>query len=315
VAGIFVALRSQCPDFRPVDFEHFAEIAKRCNSIGALLAVHAEHDELVNARQLEVSSRGASDPPAWSEAHSPESEFSAVAVAREVCRSTGARIHVVNLSAGDSAAMVLQGMQEALPISSAVAPVHLEFTSAHLAEHGSRLKVIPALKEPGHNARLWEFLRDGAIDVVTAAHAAVQWPEEKSTDSIWKDRAGVPGIELTLPYLFSEGVCTGRISLERLVEVSAKNPARLLGIERIKGALEPGMHADFVVFDDNQSWTVQPTMLHGPNLFTPFEGMRFTGRVRATYQRGRCIFNRTPDGQEMFGPAGAGSWLQPGQRF
>ena len=151
--------------------------------------------------------------------------------------------------------------------------------------------------------------------IVGSGHTAVQWPEEKHTGSIWTDRAGAPTVEILLPYLYSEGVCTGRISLERLVELTSSNPARFFGVDHLKGALTPGLHADFVVFDDNFSWTPHDSKVHGLNRFTPFDGRKLTGRVRSTYLRGRCIYRRTPDGQEMYGPAGYGEWIRRGQEL
>ncbi len=76
--------------------------------------------------------------------------------------------------------------------------------------------------------------------------------------------------------------------------------------------LSEGYDADFVVFDDNIHWTVTGIELHNLNRYTPFEGHEFTGRVRATYVRGRAVFERKPDGRELFAPAGCGRWIQRG---
>ena len=118
--------------------------------------------------------------------------------------------------------------------------------------------------------------------------------------------------QLMLPYLHSEGVCRDRITLERLVEITASEPARFFGIEHRKGTLAPGFDADFVVLDDRETWNVRADALHNLNRYTPLEGRALTGRVRATYLRGRCVYQRRPDGTELFGSAGTGRFVQRG---
>jgi allantoinase len=145
---------------------------------------------------------------------------------------------------------------------------------------------------------------------VATDHAAGQWPEEKHTGSIWTDYGGVPGVELMLPYLYSEGVKKGRITLERLVEITASAPARFFGIERRKGRLERGFDADFVVFDKARKWKVKAKNLHNMNRYTPHEGQTFTGRVRSLYVRGERVFHRDRHGRESFAPAGTGRWVR-----
>jgi dihydroorotase-like cyclic amidohydrolase len=168
------------------------------------------------------------------------------------------------------------------------------------------------IKSASDRDRLWSGLVEGDIAFVATDHAAGQWPDEKNTGSIWTDYGGVPGVELMLPYLHSEGVCSGRLTLERMVELTASEPARFFGIEHRKGALAPGFDADFVVVDDRETWTVRAEALHNLNRYTPFDGMRLTGRVRSTWVRGRCAYQRRPDGTELFAPAGTGEFIRRG---
>ncbi|MCD4750844.1 MAG: amidohydrolase family protein [Thermoanaerobaculales bacterium] len=312
IAGLFVTMRSELADFQELDFEQLATVLQEAWRIGIPVGIHAEVPDLIHRNIREARSRGEDGAAAWSAAHPSESEYSAVAVVREICRTTGVRLHFLAVGSGEALDLVLEGQQEGIPISADTSPTRLEFSAADFEGTNSILKLMPALKESSNKSRLWQGLRDGSIEMMSSGHVASQWPEEKQTKSIWTDRAGSPDLELTLPYLYSEGVCTGRISLERLVELTAAAPARFFGIDHLKGGITPGLHADFVVFDDNQTWTIHNSEIHGINRFTPFEGRRLTGRIRATYLRGACVFRRTPDGREMFGPAGAGRWIKRG---
>jgi allantoinase len=160
--------------------------------------------------------------------------------------------------------------------------------------------------------RLWQGLANRELSFVTTDHAPGQWPEEKKTGSIWSDYGGVPGVELMVPYLFSEGVCKGRITLERMTEITASEPARFFGIDHRKGAIARGFDADFIVLDDHETWTVRARNLHNLNRYTPLEGYRLTGRIRATYLRGTCVYQRRPDGTEFFAPPGIGAFVKRG---
>ena len=115
-----------------------------------------------------------------------------------------------------------------------------------------------------------------------------------------------------LPYLYSQGFSTGRITLQRLTELVSSEPARFFGIDHRKGFLRPGYDADFVVFDESDRWTVRASTLHNLNRYTPLEGRELTGRVRATYVRGQSAFERRLDGSEFFAPAGTGEWVRRG---
>ena len=112
-----------------------------------------------------------------------------------------------------------------------------------------------------------------------------------------------------LPYLLSEGVRSGRITLERLTEITAAVPARFFGADDRKGRLAPGLDADMAVLDPHEAWTVRADDLHNLNRYTPLEGRQLVGRVRSTWVRGERVFARG-DAATAFGAAGFGRWVR-----
>ena len=170
------------------------------------------------------------------------------------------------------------------------------------------------MKGPADRDALWAGLASGALQHVATDHAAGEWPAEKATGSIWTDYGGVPGVELMLPFLFSEGVKKRRITLERLTELVSSEPARFFGVAGRKGRLEPGLDADFAVLDADEAWTVVPERLHGLNRYTPFAGWSFTGRVVATVVRGETVFELRADGERFRGP-GTGRFVRRKERI
>ncbi|MCD4749388.1 MAG: amidohydrolase family protein, partial [Thermoanaerobaculales bacterium] len=248
----------------------------------------------------------------YAAARPAEGEIMAARTLRDLCRQTGARIHIVHIASREALDTVTTARSEGLPLSAETCPHYLLFTASDLDRLGALLKTAPVVKAESDREGLWRGLRDGELLYVASDHAAGVWPEEKHTGSIWTDYGGVPGVELLLPTLFSEGVTKGRITLERLVEITSRAPADFFGVGRRKGRIHPGYDADFSVIDEGASWTVHADDLHNKNRYTPLEGMTLSGRIHETWVRGRRIFARTPAGDEVFHRAPAGILVRRG---
>ena len=312
VAAVKVYMLSGMDTFRDLTMAEIRAVMADAHRLGIPVAIHAEDRSIVDQLTKRALERGEDSPAAYAASRPSAAEASAVTAAVEACRATGARVHIVHLAAGEALDIISAARLENMPISAETCPHYLEFTSEDFERLGSVLKTAPVVKSEGDRERLWQGLASGELSFVATDHAAGRWPEEKQTGSIWTDYGGVPGVELMLSYLYSEGFGKGRITLQRLTEITASEPARFFGVDHRKGHLRPGCDADFVAFDRDVSWTVQASGLHNLNRYTPFEGHEFNGRVRATYLRGHCAYQRRPDGTEAFGPAGMGEWVRRG---
>lgn len=312
VAAVKVYLLSGMQTFRDLDAEQMRRVLEVTAGLGVPVGVHAEDRELVTKLTATARARGADGPLDYAASRPAEAEVRAVATVVELCRATGARLHIVHLGTGEALDLVAGAREEGLPLSAETCPHFLAHTVSDLERLGSLLKTAPVVKSAGDRDRLWRGLAGGELQLVASDHAAGVWPEEKSTGSAWSDYGGVPGVELMLPYLYSEGVRRGRLTLERLVEVVSAGPAALLGIGRRKGGMKVGLDADLAVLDERAEWTVQAAGLHNKNRYTPLEGRALTGRVRETWVRGRRVFYRGADGGEWFAVPPAGCWIRRG---
>ena len=312
VAAIKVYMLSGMDTFRDLTTSEIREVLTKTHKLGIPVGVHAEDRALVDELTERAKSRGDDSPAAYAAARPAAAEASAVIAAVEAVRETGARVHIVHLASGEALDVVSAARFEDLPISAETCPQYLQFTTEDLKRMGSLLKTAPVVQDESDRQRLWQGLESGELSFVATDHAAARWPDEKDTGSIWTDYGGVPGVELLLPYLYSEGVVAGRITLQRLTELLCSEPARFFGVDHRKGRLRPGCDADFVVFDEGARWTVKADALHNLNRYTPLEDFELTGRVRATYVRGQSVFERRPEGTEFFAPAGTGEWVRRG---
>jgi len=310
VSSIKVYMLSGMDTFRDLEAGQIRTVLTKTKRLGIPVGVHAEDRATVKALEARIRAEGRQDPLDYAASRPEAGEVVAVETLRGLCRETGARIHVVHVASGRALDVIVEAKTEGFPLSGETCPHYLAFTAEDLAAQGSLLKTAPVVKSESDRRRLWEGLASGDLAYVATDHAAGQWPAEKTTGSIWTDYGGVPGVELLLPYLLSEGVGKGRLTLERLTEVTARAPAEFLGVEGRKGRLEPGFDADFAVVDEHETWTVEAELLHNLNRYTPLNGHELTGRVVATVLRGETVYSRRPDGSERFGDAGFGTWVR-----
>ncbi len=310
VGSIKVYMLSGMDTFRDLGADQIREVLTETEKLGVPVGVHAEDRDLVHELTDWLQNHGGNEPADYAASRPAEAELQAVKTMRDLCRETGARVHIVHVGTGRAVDVISEARAEGLPMSGETCPHFLEFTGEDLNELGAVLKTAPVVKTRHDLERLWEGIVSGELDYVATDHAAGQWPEEKKTGNIWTDYGGVPGVELMLPYLYSEGVKKERITLERLVEITSAAPARFFGIDQRKGRLARGFDADFVVFDKDESWQVRAKDLHNMNRYTPHDGQTLTGRVRSLYLRGERVFHRDRFGQESFAEPGTGQWVR-----
>jgi allantoinase len=310
VSSIKVYMLSGMETFRDLSRLQIEEVLREIRLLGIPVGVHAEDREMVRGLEAGLRASGKEGPMDYAASRPVAAEVSAVQAMRDLCRRTGARVHIVHLGSGQALDVLRDARDEGLPMSAETCPHYLEFTAEDLKAQGALLKTAPVVKAEWDRTRLWEGLTSGQLDFVATDHAAGQWPEEKETGSIWTDYGGVPGVELCLPYLYSEGFRKGRLSLERLTEITSSRPARFFGIADRKGSIATGLDADFAVLDEQERWTVRAVDLHNLNRYTPLEGREFVGRLTATILRGEMVYSRTAAGADTFGEAGYGQWVR-----
>lgn len=149
---------------------------------------------------------------------------------------------------------------------------------------------------------LWRALAEGIVDVVGSDHVVGWEPashEEMFNANIWDCRTGFSRVELFLPVLLSEGVNKGRISMERLVQVSCENPAKTSGLWGKKGSLLPGYDADMVIVDAGREVTVGKEHINTRSGWSIMEGHEFTGWPIMTILRGEVTAEWADDSPGM----------------
>jgi len=145
----------------------------------------------------------------------------------------------------------------------------------------------PPLREKKDQASLWAGISQGSVQVVATDHCPFKWEQKKLGEHDFsKIPNGHPAIEHRMELLFSEGVNKGRISLNKFVEVSSTNAAKIFGMFPRKGCIAPGSDADLVIFDPKEKHTLSAKTHHMNCDYSGYEGWEVTGKCKTILLRG-----------------------------
>jgi dihydroorotase len=205
----------------------------------------------------------------------------------ELAKKTGARLHVFHLSTAKEAALFSKKKKLAdKKITAEVCIHHLWFTNDDYAEKGSKIKWNPAVKTQKDKDGLWKALLEGRIDVIATDHAPHTLEEKNNVYT--KAPSGGPLVQHALVALL-EMHHRGVISLEKIVEKTAHNPAILFEIKD-RGYIRKGYKADLVLVDLNAPWTVNSENILYKCGWSPFEGTSFKSRITHTLVNGKVAY-------------------------
>ncbi len=170
----------------------------------------------------------------------------------------------------------------------------------------------PPLREKAKQDELWRGLKFNDLQCISTDHCPFCMKEQKELgrSDFSKIPNGAPGIETRMSLVYDGGVRTGRISLNRFVELTSTSPAKIFGLFPRKGTIAPGSDADLVVFDPNRTFTLAAKTLHMNVDYNPYEGRQVTGATDTVLSRGRIVIE---NGKSVPRP-GTGSFLKRATR-
>ncbi len=292
-------------EFPPVTEADLREALPALDRAGAVLLAHAE----LGSRVGEVAA-GSREHSAHLASRPPEAESEAVALLARLCREFRVPIHVVHLSSVAALPHLARAREEGLPLTAETCPHYLFFDAEGIPPGATEFKCAPPIRGRENRERLWQALGDGLVGMVVSDHSPSP-PEGKhrETGDFAKAWGGISSLELSLPAVWSAARRRGA-GVESLALWMSAAPARLAGLATRKGALAPGLDADFVVWRPEEPFEVRPAALHQRHKLTPYAGRTLFGVVEETYQRGRKIFDRG----EFLGPPAGETLLAAGRR-
>ncbi len=296
--------------YRPnyyMDDDQLLRVFKAAAKHGVLVMVHAENDAMVSAATERLIKAGKVGLEYHAQARPMLAEQEAAHRVAFLAGEAGARVYVVHNSTGGTTGVLAEARCKGIDVISETCPQYLILDdSLYEGEHPEWVILQPPLRPKGEGDKLWEWLAAGEISTVGTDHCDYTLEQKISTMEFPSTPGGIPGLETMLPLMYTHGVAAGRITLERLVEVTSTNPARIFGLFPRKGAVLPGSDADLVVYDPRPRGRITADSLHTIGGYTPYEGMEVQGRISVVLSRGEVVCR----GGEFVGRSGHGRYLE-----
>jgi allantoinase len=274
-------LDSGVPEFPPLDAAGLRSALGMLAAADALLIVHAEDAaEIGTASGRDFGSFVASRPPV-AERRAIEKVISAAA-------ATGARAHIVHLSAAECVAMIAGAKAAGIRLSAETCPHYLFFAAEQVPDGATEFKSCPPIRDAVNREALWRGLEAGVIDCVVSDHSPCP-PELKASGDFGTAWGGIASVQFGLPAVWSVARRRGR-TLDDMARWMAAAPAALAGLPA-KGRIAVGGDADLVAFDPDETFTVDAARLLQRHPVTPYAGRTLTGRVRQAWLRGTPLLD------------------------
>lgn len=287
VAGIKLFLGSSTGNML-VDNEEVLE--KIFSSTPMLIAVHCEDEATIKANLEKYKAEYGDDVPATVHhlIRSEEACYISSSKAIALAKKTGARLHIFHLSTAKEMELFTNKIPlEEKKITAEVCIHHLWFTNEDYAKKGNFIKWNPAVKTEKDRDALWEALLDDRIDVIATDHAP-HTLEEKSLPYLQAPSGG-PLVQHAVVAMF-EAHHQGKISVEKIVEKMAHNPAKIFKIEK-RGFIKVGYYADLAIVNPGMPWNVKKDNILYKCGWSPFEGYNFKSRITHTFVNGQLVYN------------------------
>jgi allantoinase len=288
-AGVFgfkaFLVDSGVPEFPPLDR---AGLREAMRAVDALFVVHAEDPDHLH---VAGASRAYAD---FLASRPPSAEAAAVRAGLAVAYATGARLHILHLSAADAVPLLVAARASGMRVSAETCPHYLALCAEEVPEGGTSFKCCPPIRGRDNRDALWDALAAGAIECVVSDHSpcpAGLKGEDGDFAAAW---GGIASLQLGLPVVWTEARRRGH-GLADVMRWMATRPALLVGLSH-KGRLAVGGDADLVAFDAAADFVVDPATLHHRHAVTPYAGRPLTGVVRATWLRGEVVGDGPPRG-------------------
>jgi len=272
---------------------------QRAGEVGALICMHAENGIPIDILIAQAVAKGNTSPKYHALTRPQIAEAEGTHRAICLAEMAGAPVYIVHLSAERALKQVVEARDRGLPTYAETCPQYLFCSDDDLARtsseygefEGAKYVCTPPLRPKAMQEDLWRGLRTNDLQVVSTDHCpfCMKGQKELGRDSFAKVPNGMPGIETRLYLLWDGGVRTGRISMNRFVEITSTAPAKIFGLYPHKGTIAVGADADLVVWDPERAHVLSQKTLHMRVDYSPFEGQQVIGGPAYVLSRGNVI--------------------------
>ncbi|CAB3236396.1 unnamed protein product [Arctia plantaginis] len=278
------------------------------NGTGTVLAFHAEVQ--IDNKVADCEGSSCPDPTLYDTylaSRPDEMELEAVSLIASHLNKTDVHVHVVHVSSAGVVPILEEARENRIKnsysgwrggVTAETCSHYLTLSSEQIPPGHSEFKCAPPIRNNTNKQKLWEYIRDKRLDLVTSDHSpSVQELKGSNFLEAW---GGVSSVQFDLSLFWTEAKARG-YELSTLSHYWSAGPARLTGLQEKKGSIRVGLDADLIFFDPNASFIVTPKIIRYKNKISPYMNRVLTGKVMQTYVRGQLVYS---DGELIGGPKG-----------
>ena len=273
---------------------YLVEGMREAGSFGGLIALHAENAEVADFGCKRFSEMSCQDEALFDEARPWWTEYEAIQRSVLFGKATGARTLICHTTITQGAEFLRNEKKEGAAVYVETCPHYLIFDHNVLREKKSFAKCTPPFRSRENVEKMWEYVKDGTIDVLGSDHGPYTDEEKVRQHDFWKEVCGFGCNDVMLAAMISEGVNKRGLSWTKLSALTSGNAAKIMGLYPRKGNLLPGADADIVFIDPDEVWTYDGTKSFSKTKSAngPYQGMELKGRVTDTFVRGELVYSR-----------------------
>jgi len=296
-----------------IDDEPLLDILVAARESGAMLCAHAENHGIIAWMVKRLLARGYAHPKYHSISHARFSEADAFNRLIGMAALVDQPIMIFHVSTAEGAKVIRQARGEGLKVFAETCPQYLFLTAEDLDKpgaEGAKWMCSPPPRTVADQEALWQALALGDLQTISSDHAPYRFDEtgklRAGPNPNFKQVAnGLPGLEVRLPLLFDAMVSKGRLGVEKFVELTATQPAKIYNLHPRKGSMAVGADADIAIWDPAREVMLSDALMHDLTGYTPYAGRKLRGWPVTVLSRGRVA---VADGKRMAGP-GSGRFL------
>ena len=304
------------PKWRLEDYQ-LLEVLSVADREGALVMVHAENDDMIRWIAKRLIERGHGAPKFHGVAHHALAEAEATHRVISLSRLLSVPVLIVHVSSPEATNTIRAAQTLGAKIYAETCPQYLVLTAEDMDRpgvEGAKWCCSPPLRDKAAQEAIWAGLGNGTFQVYSSDHAPYRFDQSakipRGEQTTFKEMAnGVPGIEMRLPILFSEGVLKGRLGINQFVALAATNHARMYGLYPRKGTIAVGSDADIALWNPETEKRIDYSMMHDAVGYTPYEGHVYKGWPETVLSRGRVVV----EGGKLHAARGSGQFIARGQ--
>jgi dihydropyrimidinase len=294
-----------------VDDETLFRAMQVAAASGALVMVHAENGDAIDVLVHEALSLGHTEPIHHALTRPPELEGEATNRAIQLAHIAGSPLYVVHVTCREAVEPIRRAREQGWNVWGESCTQYFFRSIDDLAQpnfEGAKYVYSPPARDASNHDVLWDAVRTDALSAISTDHCAFLWNGQKTLgkDDFTKIPNGGPGLEDRLKMIHHFGVGEGRISLNRMVDLIATQPAKLFGLYPRKGTIAVGADADLVVFDPERRETLSASTHHSRCDYNLYEGMEVVGAPEHVLLRGSFLVE---DGK-LVGTPGSGRFVR-----